>query len=183
MILLAKVLQLICSIDIFGWPWPDVKFWPCPFKVIMSLYIYMGIWQILWRYESYYFYWSGTRYLAPHSKHYGPGKQVLQTFMLSCPTKAQRAGLGTEGCQLGWESRWNWWPKYFCYQHSLVTNFGNQNIWSRIPPGSGTADPNWQPSVPSPPLCTFAGQDSMKVKARPNWQPLVPSPALCAFVG
>ena len=52
------------------------------------------------------FFWatffSGSRYLAPHSKHYGPGKQGLQTCIWSYPAKAQRAGAETENCQLGW---------------------------------------------------------------------------------
>ena len=57
-----------------------------------------GFWQT--------FFWvtffSGSRYLAPHSKHYGPGKQGLQTCIWSYPAKAQRAGAETENCQLGW---------------------------------------------------------------------------------
>ena len=48
------------------------------------------------------FFGGGGQYLAPHSKHYGLGKQALQPFMLSySAAKAQRAGLGNKGYQLG----------------------------------------------------------------------------------
>ena len=54
----------------------------------------------------YFFFWytisPGSRSLAPHPNHHGQGRRALQTAMMSHPWKAQRAGVGKYGDQLGW---------------------------------------------------------------------------------